>query len=673
MMLLPLTLLFLFFFSLVINGEPPLQVVRAQVDEEAKLPCDTSVSSDGSPATLTWTQNDSNAKSPFYTVTAADSRGLWNGEHWVSSAWLGKASFSSTTSSLHLRSVKPADSGVYLCTVTFHSGRRTHTALELIVGVAPSVPIIRTSNTGSPTARGTVGPFLQGDSVLLECFVEEGFPTPTLTWRRNGQVMYSIVEDVLVEGGVSSSTVLLESLSRTDLLSNISCEASNPLGGPTTTSVLVDLILPPLYAKIEIPEAPLLEGKPAVLRCYVAGYRPQVRISWELSGRPVLLPSYNKIKGNGTVATLLLTPKAEDNGKELRCIAENPALPDDWEEDLLALNVRHVPRVSASFAGGAKEGVVEEGGEVYLRCDVSANPHASHITWTKDGSPVADQQQLFLRNVSRNDAGEYVCSAANGIGGGHSAALELQVHHAPVCAPMESAIVYSRRRQELEIPCSVLAVPEVGAFRWRIRVTEDTWRELVTSVTDANRSLLRYTPTEEESVSITCLAANNLGEVSCVFSVHPQVIPEAPEQCSAVSSGSIHGADRDLIVQCSKRPLDEVPVPSHFELELYHGITGVLLANATSDGGIAGLTPLFHVLNLQEKDHLEGVVFAVTDHGRSPPADIVIPRVRPITHQVGEGSGYAAAFAPSIHVVLVTFLPGIAASRRIAQCLFCGG
>ena len=47
-------------------------------------------------------------------------------------------------------------------------------------------------------------------------------------------------------------------------------------------------------------------------------------------------------------------------------------------------------------------------------CTAAGNP-APNITWTKDGNHVASGDKLSLES-HRNQSGEYLCSAENGVG-----------------------------------------------------------------------------------------------------------------------------------------------------------------------------------------------------------------------------------------------------------------
>ena len=69
---------------------------------------------------------------------------------------------------------------------------------------------------------------------------------------------------------------------------------------------------------------------------------------------------------------------------------------------------------------------VIEGAIATFRCSVIGNP-APNITWSKDGMPVAEGEELSFQ-AFRNHSGKYWCSADNGLqpAGNASAVLDVQ-------------------------------------------------------------------------------------------------------------------------------------------------------------------------------------------------------------------------------------------------------
>ncbi|OQR77699.1 titin-like, partial [Tropilaelaps mercedesae] len=98
---------------------------------------------------------------------------IWNGHHDISVAWAGRAVFSvlSDPARLELSKLAPADSGTYVCAVQFHRGDHKNTTSRIIVGLPPSVPMIRTLE--GVVIRDKVGPLREGANLTLVCAVEK--------------------------------------------------------------------------------------------------------------------------------------------------------------------------------------------------------------------------------------------------------------------------------------------------------------------------------------------------------------------------------------------------------------------------------------------------------------------------------------------------------------------
>lgn len=90
---------------------------------------------------------------------------------------------------------------------------------------------------------------------------------------------------------------------------------------------------------------------------------------------------------------------------------------------------------------------LQEGNDIYLTCQLDANPRpAKPILWRFNGRPLQQQQatlpaaqivvnnqSLVLRKVSRQQSGAYTCEATNQHGTNTSKPLDLVIRHAPVC------------------------------------------------------------------------------------------------------------------------------------------------------------------------------------------------------------------------------------------------
>ena len=70
--------------------------------------------------------------------------------------------------------------------------------------------------------------------------------------------------------------------------------------------------------------------------------------------------------------------------------------------------------VPVQFIGVPQNITVNTSAPLFLRCDASGFPEPK-IRWEKSGNKLSDTKQLNISSSNRNDAGEYVCIASNGV------------------------------------------------------------------------------------------------------------------------------------------------------------------------------------------------------------------------------------------------------------------
>lgn len=106
---------------------------------------------------------------------------------------------------------------------------------------------------------------------------------------------------------------------------------------------------------------------------------------------------------------------------------------------------------SSSSDTRERQQLVQEGNDIYLSCQMDANPRPTKAAlWRSNGrlissnqfaglasqgsaSIVINNQSLVLRKISRQQSGQYTCESSNQHGSNSSQAIELVVRHAPAC------------------------------------------------------------------------------------------------------------------------------------------------------------------------------------------------------------------------------------------------
>lgn len=94
------------------------------------------------------------------------------------------------------------------------------------------------------------------------------------------------------------------------------------------------------------------------------------------------------------------------------------------------------PEVSIQLGANIKYSTIKEGNDVYMECNIRANPPVAELTWLFEDKPfysnasagiIISNQSLVLQKVRRENRGRYRCIAWNSEGEGESSDLFLEV------------------------------------------------------------------------------------------------------------------------------------------------------------------------------------------------------------------------------------------------------
>ncbi|XP_040077954.1 hemicentin-1 [Ixodes scapularis] len=470
-------------------------------------------------------------------------------------------------------------------------------------------------------------------------------PAAKVTWWREG----GRLEDEPSEAG--GSVLRLGPLDRRDLLATLTCRASNNnISEPLATSVVVDMILGPLSVSIVGGQPTLEAGRPSSLRCVSSGSRPPATLSWWKGTQR--LPA----TADGSASTLAITPVTEDDGQQLSCRAVNEQLPQASLEDLVTLRVLYKPLLTLRLGNRLREDSILENHDVYLECNVAANPPVVDITWLFDGHDlqtnttagvIVSNRSLVLQKVGRSARGEYQCAASNALGQSRSAALFLRVQFAPICHEPQKWVYGSAKHEPIQVTCDVEADPPEVTFHWHLNHSAEInilhgpqflmfytqlislklqyhvyqWEEglvlerkikfssfIAFYKKGATRSVATFVARSEADYgTLRCEARNAVGPQRwpCQFSVVPAGPPEAPGLCTLANQ-----TEDAFQVHCSAG--HHGGLPQHFVLEV-HDSGGRFRGNVTAP------QPNFEVTDLPAGSDFVLVVYSANGKGRSSP------------------------------------------------------
>ncbi|CAD6238563.1 GSCOCG00008491001-RA-CDS [Cotesia congregata] len=212
--------------------------------------------------------------------------------------------------------------------------------------------------------------------------------------------------------------------------------------------------------------------------------------------------------------------------------------------------------------------IIKEGDDVYFECNVKANPPVSKLSWYhKDkklqhnitSGILLTDHSLVLQSITRNSAGDYVCSSVNDEGDSTSNVIQLDVMFAPTCKRVVNFDVVSSKsfgkstpfsfnvpeqlhgalkHEMISLVCEVDANPTLVTFRWTFNSSSEI-RDIspVKFTTDSTISRLNYTPvTDMDYGTIGCWASNNIGESKepCFYPVIPAGLIKKWLHCTCI-------------------------------------------------------------------------------------------------------------------------------------------
>uniref|UniRef100_A0AAG5CY02 Sidestep protein n=1 Tax=Anopheles atroparvus TaxID=41427 RepID=A0AAG5CY02_ANOAO len=476
--------------SVIGDENGPLIDVQTAVGLDVSLPCDllpTTMTMMTDKVYLVIWYKEGNTK-PIYSFDARG-KSLQQAIHWSDEAVLkSKAYFYYDTSppALRIKGIKQEDAGLYRCRVDFHKSPTKNCRINLDVLVPPT-KITILDELGAAVANNLVGPYRESVDVNLTCISSGGQPTPKVTWWRE----HALLDDsfLVLPDGTVKNVLFLEKLSRHDLHSVYTCQASNGhVVPPLSSAVKLDMKLPPLFVRMQGLRETLTAGVKTQVSCITAGSRPAPSVVWT-KGSSVIRGSSQTTSndGNVTVSELVFVPGPEDNEKSITCsISYNEGDgPTVLLKDAHVLNVKHVPVISLALGAPLNSQNLMEGSDVYLECDIKANPPVKKIEWFHNNKLlqsargiIVSNQTLVLQSITKSTHGEYMCRASNSEGTVNSNQLYLDIKYPPVCKS-EAQIIRAAVKQTVNITCDIDANPMPNLlFRWQFNNSLESMLEL---------------------------------------------------------------------------------------------------------------------------------------------------------------------------------------------------
>ncbi|XP_026315160.1 neural cell adhesion molecule 1-like [Hyposmocoma kahamanoa] len=563
--------------------------VDAVLGRTASLPCDVTpdTKEDRVYMVLWFRAGKASGGKPIYSFDVRG-RSFNKALQWSDPNAFGPRAYFATIArpaALTLDTVQLDDEGFYRCRVDFKNSPTRNFQIRLHV-IVPPHQLILYDKSGRDVS-GVVGPLEEGNELVLVCEVRGGRPAPTVMWLIDNSPAPQYIGEK-TDTHVVVNRLELSHIRRNHLNTTFKCRASNTnLVSPQEKTVRLEMNLKPTLVQILNKPTTLSSETHVSLTCVSEGSRPPAQLTWFKDNRKFKKAKIVEAQNETWVSsTVQFTPQPEDDGVQLKCQADNNALPGQSIEDFFKLDVVYPPVVSLSLGSTLNPNDIKEGDDVYFECSVKANPREHRITWYHNdkqvvhnvvGGVIVSTKSLVLQKVTRDHGGDYSCRATNALGETPSQATHLSIQYAPVCVHSSPQVLGAQIDEVLRVRCSVTANPPEVNFFWQFNNSGESLDVSPAKFGTANGSTseLSYRPQSERDYgALSCRGTNSVGRQAepCIFQIVPAARPTAPRNCSLQASNHSTDSVSWLRVRCVAGY--DGGLPQTFQLEALDPVTG---------------------------------------------------------------------------------------------------
>ncbi|XP_068204699.1 cell adhesion molecule Dscam2-like [Palaemon carinicauda] len=314
------------------------------------------------------------------------------------------------------------DAGSYSCTASTKHGEKSTQPVQVKVLVPPRILPMNTDHHLS-----------EGNRLTLACVVTEGDLPLMITWYKDG-IKLDNQKHVTQQSWEGFNSYMGINHVMPHHAGNYTCKATNKAASDQQTSALY-VNVPPRWVA-EPADVSVMRDSDVVIQCQTEGF-PQPKVIWRkaLGDSP---GNYRDLLGSSRVqqlvnGSLMLSQVTKDDQGRYLCEATNGI--GAGLSKVIQFTVNAPPR----FSSQQRNVSVGSGGHAVLRCAVTGDP-PMQLSWHKDGrllSPsdsyrhelrestvggvgglgrMVDKEEvleLVVRGVTREDGGEYTCTAKN--------------------------------------------------------------------------------------------------------------------------------------------------------------------------------------------------------------------------------------------------------------------
>ncbi|XP_076034195.1 cell adhesion molecule Dscam1-like isoform X3 [Oratosquilla oratoria] len=478
---------------------------------------------------------------------------------------------------LNISSVRMEDGGEWSCIAKNRAGTIKHTG-QLYVRGPPS---IRPMNPVSVVA---------GRPAAFNC-VASGYPIERIYWEKLGVVLPIDPRQEVHANG----TLEIRNVSRDADGGAYTCVAT--AGDQVARANLhVSVMVPPHIDEHMFQlKSGFAAGSRARIMCVVASGDLPLTFSWRHNGRPIQPgPTVTVRSLDELTSVLLFTSLRQEDGGNYTCTATNAVASDSKTAKLIV-------KVSPTWKEEPNDVSVVVGSDVSIPCEARGSPepkvswrkaegdvprHYRPVTTLGENVRVMSNSSLIISSIRRDQGGEFLCSASNGVGPDLSKPIKVVVKVPPQFEERVSNVsVVAGKTATLvceaygDLPITVIwtygrnpkRVPSGGSSDGKLVLEETILTSSSksptkdknssslkaestnlpasvgspsagpssTTIEEGFRSVLRVkTSSRRDSKVFACLASNVYGNDTKIVNLIVQEIPGTPGPPRVVDSGS---------------------------------------------------------------------------------------------------------------------------------------
>ncbi|VDI02517.1 hemicentin, partial [Mytilus galloprovincialis] len=406
--------------------------------------------------------------------------------------------------SLVISNTVMSDEGFYICTATNRVGSTK--SQQIFLDVIGGIPIVTV-----PLTRYTVN---IGPSVTLQCTYTANPAATSVIWEKtvaNQVTVIHTTNDKYDGSTTQTPSLIVNNVNESDVAFYV-CTVNNSIGTGISSPIFLDVLgnIPTLT--MPTTEYTVHIGGSVTIVCTVTANPRHTSVYWKYisGGSSTNVNIGGRFSGSTVSSPSLNVSNAQlsDQGTYV-CYAVNSVGTAHSTNAVLYVtgSIPIVRLTRTSFTG-------YYGDNITLGCTVSANPAVTSVFWQKvfgsvtftvdmsnsryTGSSVS-KPFLNITNLNNNDAGNYVCVAANLVGIGQSIQGPLTVIGSVPAVTVGQTTYSTNIGNNITLICIVSAIPTLTAVYWTRQISNGN------TVTLNPASSTKYSGSTIQSPSLTII------------------------------------------------------------------------------------------------------------------------------------------------------------------------